>query len=323
MITALSDDDVESLIELPDIADVVEAAQIKQDAGAVERPERPHYPIGTGLRDTEPLGTGLVMPAYIHGGDYFATKLVSIHEGNAEKGLPTLHAQLLLADARTGEPVSFMNASSITNARTGCIGGLAARELATEPVELAVIGAGAQARWQTLAVDALCELERVSIFSPSDSKYELAEELSATGITARAAESADAAVRKANTVITATTSSTPVFSADAIQNGTLIVGIGAFRADMQELESGVFDRAARVFADVPEEVAEIGDITESTLAERHLIPLGDVFEGKAGRRTEDEVLVVESVGSAVYDVATATRVYERARERGVGSDIGI
>lgn len=321
MVTVLTGEDVESLLQLSDIADVVELAQIKQDSGTVERPERPHYPIGRGLEGDDSLGMGLVMPAYIHGTNYFATKLVSIHEGNSEKGLPTLHSQLILADAQTGKQVSFMDANSITNARTGCIGGLAVRELANKPVELAVIGAGVQARWQTLAVDALCELQKVSVYSPSDSKYALAEEFSSMGISARAVESADSAVRNANAVITTTTSNTPVFSAEAIQRGTLIVGIGAFRSDMQELESEVFDKAGQVFADVPEEAAEIGDLSEAAISKDKLIPLGEVYKGNEGRNSTDEIIVVESVGSAVFDVATASHVYNKARERGFGTDI--
>lgn len=323
MVTVLTDEDVESLVQLADIADVVEDAQIKQDAGAVERPDRPHYPIGNRLQENRPLGTGLVMPAYIHGADYFATKLVSVYEGNPEEGLPTLHSQLTLGDAHTGQPVAFMNASTITNARTGCIGGLAVRELANKPVELAVIGAGAQAEWQVRAVDALCDLESVSVYSPSDSKYELADELSSTGIPTDAAESPESAVRNANTVITATTSPAPVFSAEAIQEGTLIVGVGAFQADMQELESAVFEKADQVFADVPEEVAEIGDILESSLSEDQLIPLGEVYNNNEGRRSSNEIIVVESVGSAVFDVATAARVYNRARDSGLGDDIEL
>lgn len=323
MVTVLTGEDVESLIQLPDIADIVEQAQIKQDAGAVERPERPHYPIGRGLRGSDSHGTGLVMPAYIHGTDYFATKLVSVYEENSEKGLPTLHAQLILADAHTGKPVSIMNANSITNARTGCIGGLAVRELANKPVKLAVIGAGVQARWQTRAVDALCELERVSVYTPSDSKYDLADEFSSKGMSARATKSANSAVRDANVVMTTTTSTTPVFSTEAIQNGTLIVGIGAFQPDMQELEPDVFDKANQVFADVPEEVAEIGDLTNASLSKDQLTPLGEVFKDNEGRTAKDEIIVVESVGSAVFDVATATRVYSRARERGFGDNVNI
>lgn len=240
------------------------------------------------------------MPAYIHGSDYFATKLVSVHEGNPD-GVPTLHSQLLLADAHTGPPVSVMDANDVTNARTGCIGRLAARALAVEPVDLAVIGVGVQAR----AVDALCDLSSVAVYSPSDSKYAAADEFESAGIPASADDSAASAVRGANVVITTTTSADPVFSAEAVRDGTLIVGVGAFRPDMQELEPAVFDAAARVFADVPSEVVEIGDLAATSLSVDRLVPLGEGFTGETGRTAENEILVVESVGSAVFDAATA------------------
>lgn len=323
MVLVLSDKDVESLINLSDIADEVEDAQIKQDAGAVERPDRPHYPIGSGLRGDDSLGTGLAMPAYIHGADYFATKLVSIHEENPEKELPTLHSQLVLANAHTGMPVSVMNANNVTNARTGCIGGLAARELATKPVDLAVIGAGVQARWQTRAVDALCELKSVSVYSPSDSKYAAVDELSSAGIPASAVESAELAVQNSNVVITTTTSTDPVFSTEAVQDGTLIIGIGAFRPDMQELEPGIFNKADLVFADVPDEVMEIGDLTATSLSKDLLIPLSRAFKSETCRTSEDEIIVVESVGSAVFDAATAAHIYTLAHDQDVGTNIDM
>ncbi|WP_135822210.1 ornithine cyclodeaminase family protein [Halostella litorea] len=322
MVLVLSGEDVASLVSLPDVAAEVERAQIKQDAGAAERPNRPHYPIGRGLDGNEPLGTGLAMPAYIHGSDHFATKLVSVHEGNPE-GVPTLHSQLLLADARTGLPVSIMDANGVTNARTGCIGGLAARSLAVSPVDLAVIGAGVQARWQTRAVDALCDLRSVAIYAPSESKHAAADDLASEGIPASAAESAESAVRDANVVITATTSTEPVFPAEAVREGTLVVGIGAFRPEMQEIEPAVFDAAARVFADVPSEAIETGDLAATSLTADRLVPLGEAFTGETGRRADDEVLVVESVGSAVFDAATAEHVYGLARDRGVGTTVEL
>ncbi|MFB6269270.1 MAG: ornithine cyclodeaminase family protein [Halobacterium sp.] len=320
MTLVLSDDDVAGLLDVETLAPVVEDALVKQGAGDVERPDRPHYPVGEGLNPEEPYGTGLAMPAYVHGGEYFATKLVGVHDDNPERGLPTIHAQIVLADARTGQPRSFMNGSRITNARTGCIGGLAARELANQPVTLGVLGAGAQARWQTRAIDALTDVERVSVYSPSDSRHECASDLREHGIDAEAVDSPEDAVEGSNVVVTATTSTEPVFPASALAPGTLVVAVGAFNAEMQELEPGVFDRAARVFADVPEEVAGIGDLTATSLDEDDLISIADVLDGDAGRESEDEILVMESVGSAVLDVAAASYVYDAAADAGVGTE---
>ncbi|WP_313692059.1 ornithine cyclodeaminase family protein [Halorarum halobium] len=320
MVLFLSDGDLERVLELDSLAPVVEDALVKQAAGSVERPERPHYPVGTGLDSEEPLGTGLAMPAYVHGGDYFATKLVSLHDGNAARGLPTLHAQIVLSDARTGRPVSFMDGARVTNARTGCIGGLAVRELAPEPIRLAVLGAGAQARWQTRAIATLTEVESVAVYSPSDSKHDCAADLREEGIPARAADSPAEAVADATVVVTATTSTEPVFPAEALAPGTLVVAVGAYESGMQELESAVFDRAARVFADVPEEVVEVGDVAATDLTVGDLLPMARLFDGSAGRESADEIIVVESVGSAVLDVAAATELYGAAREAGIGTE---
>ncbi|QLG60435.1 ornithine cyclodeaminase family protein [Halorarum salinum] len=331
MVLFLTDEEVRGVLDLPSLAPVVEEALVKQANGEVERPERPHYPVGAGLDSPEPLGTGLAMPAYVHGGEYFATKLVGVHEGNEARGLPTIHAQIVLADARTGRPVSYMDGGHVTNARTGCIGGLAVRALAIEPVKLGVIGAGAQARWQTRAVAALADVERVSVYSPSESKRECAATLRDEGLDASAVDSAADAVRDATVVVTATTSTDPVFPADALAPGALVVAVGAYEPGMQELEPATFDRAARVFADVPAEAATVGDVAATTLTESDLLPLAALFEGTAlegtavdggaGRRSDDEIVVVESVGSAVLDVAAASTAFEAAREAGVGTDL--
>ncbi|WP_135536999.1 ornithine cyclodeaminase family protein [Halostella pelagica] len=319
MVLFLTDAEIERLIDIETLAPIVERALEKQHSGEVERPERPHYPIGADLDSSEPLGTGLVMPAYIHAKEYFATKLVSLHDGNKKRSLPMLHAQIVLSDARTGQPAAFMDGTRITNARTGCIGGLAARELANEPITLGVIGAGAQARWQTRAIAALTDIESVSVYSPSDSKHDCVADLREHGISANAVDTPAAAVRDASVVVTATTSSEPVFPAAALSPGTVVVAVGAYDAEMQELEPAVFDRASRVFADVPEEVTTIGDLAATDLAADDLIPIAALFEGTTGRESRDEILVVESVGTAVLDAAAATEVYEAAREKGVGT----
>ena len=319
MVRILSDGDVAQLLAVDDLLGVVEEAFVKQGRGEGERPDRPHYPVGTGLDGDEPLGMGLTMPAYVHGQETFATKLVGVHEGNAERGLPTVNAQVVVTDARTGQPLAFMHGNRITNARTGCIGGLAVRELARAPVDLGVFGAGTQARWQTRAVAAATDLERVRVYSPSDSRRECASDLRAElDVDARAVDAPEAVLDGADAIVAATTSATPVFPGSALEPGQLVVGVGSFNAEMQELDAETFARAARVFADVPEEVAGIGDLLATDLRASDLIPLSEVFEGRAGREADDEILVVDSVGTAVLDAATAEYLHGRA----TGADAG-
>jgi alanine dehydrogenase len=326
MVRVLSDDDVASLLDLSELLPVVAAAFRKQGAGEVERPERPHFPVGTGLdpdAPDDPMGTGLVMPAYVHGSDYYATKLVGVHEGNAERGLPTVNARIALTAAETGLPAAYMAGTRITNARTGCIGGLAARELSTGPVTLGVIGAGTQARWQTRAIAAATDLRSVRVYSPSDSRADCAADLRAAGIDATAVDSPRAAVEGANVVVTATTATAPVFPADALDPGTVVIAVGAYTAEMQELPPEVFERAATAFADVPEEAAETGDARAADLDESAFVPLSSVLAGDAGRGGPDEILVVDSVGTAVLDAATAEHVYRAATEADAGTELDV
>jgi len=316
MVRVLSESDVRDALALDALLDAVEEALVKQTHGAVERPERPHFPVGEGLDGDSATGTGLVMPAYVHGDPAFATKLVSVNEGNADRGLPTIHAQIVLTDARTGIPRAFMSGTTITNARTGCIGGVAVRALAPSASTLGVLGAGAQARWQTRAIAAVAPLESVRIYSPSSSRETCAAELRDEGVPATPVSSAREAVADADVVVTATTSTEPVFPAAALSPGALVVAIGAFTAEMQELEAAVLEEAEAVFADVPEEVAEIGDLRESSLSLSALRPLGAALESGYERESPTSTLVVESVGSAVLDAVAAQLVLETAGDAG-------
>ena len=329
MVRVLSDDDVAAVLDLEALLPVVADAFEKQRAGAVERPERPHYPIGTGLdpdAPDDPTGTGLCMPAYVHSADYAATKLVAVVEDNPERGLPTVTAQIEVIDAETGQSAGYLAGNRITNARTGCIGGLAVRELAVDgPLELAVVGAGTQARWPPRPVAAAVGVDRLAairVHSPSDSRHECARDLeSELGVPVAAVASPREAVAAADVVVTATTSTDPVFPGDALADGALVIAVGAYTPEMRELDATTIARAARVFADVPAEARETGDLrAHEDLAVR---PFGDVLVGTGGRESPTEIVVLESVGTAVLDAAAAAFVFERAAERELGETVPL
>jgi alanine dehydrogenase len=320
----LSQSDVAEACSFETMLEVVADGFRAQGRGAVERPERPHFPVGQGRGGEEPLGTGLAMPAYIHGADYYATKLASVFPGNEDRGLPTVQAQLQLSDAETGEPTAYMAAAHLTAVRTGCIAGLAARELAVEgPVRLGVVGAGAVARASTRAVAAATDLESVEVYSPSASKEAFARDLTDVAGEVRAVDSAEAAVESATVVVTATTSETPVFDGEALDAGALVVALGAYTPEMREIDATTVRRAARVFGDVPEEVAETGDMRDAGVERSEVVPFSAVLSGEAGRDSPGDVLLVDSVGSAVLDAAAAERVYEEAAAAGLGREVEL
>ena len=92
---------------------------------------------------------------------------------------------------------------------------------------------------------------------------------------------------------------------------------------MRELDATTVERAARVFADVPEEATDVGDLSAVDFDADSLLPLSAVFEGVAGRETADEILVVESVGSAVLDAAAGEHLLNRAADENVGTTVSL
>lgn len=323
MVRILSEREIADLLELSALLPVIEEAFVKQGRGEVERPERPHFPVGAGLGDDpdEPLGTGLTMPAYVHGAECYATKLASVHPANPEEGLSTVNAQVALTDAGTGLPRAYMAGTELTNARTGCIGGLAARDLAADPIALGIVGAGTQARSQARAIAAASEVDSIRVYSPSDSRERCAADLADLAASVEAVDSPIEAVSGATVVCTATTATEPVFPGEALDPGTLVVAVGAYSAEMRELDDETIRRAESVIADVPEEAIHTGDLRESGLSVEEVVPLSAVFEGEFER--PEGVVVVSSVGSAVLDAAAAEFVLERAEREGVGETVSL
>lgn len=320
-VRVLAASDIDTVLELADLLDVVADGLIAQYRGDVERPERPHLPLGHGLDGDDHLGTGLVMPAYVHGANYFATKVVGVFPDNRDRNLPTVHGAILLVDAATGQAVGLLEGTRVTNARTGCVGGVAVRALVDGPVTLGVLGAGQQARWQTRGIDAAVGVSSVRIYAPSDSCETCATDLRDEGLKARAVDDPAAAVRDADVVVTATTSHTPVFPREALSENAIVVAVGAYTAEMQELETAVVEDATQIFADVPDEVATIGDILNAAVDGDALLPLGGLLAGEIDPTTAPGPILVESVGSAVFDAVASEHLFEAALAGDVGSRV--
>lgn len=317
MVRILSDADVASVLSLDDLLPVMEDAVRAQDKGRVERPPRPHFPVGTDEAGADAAGTGLTMPAYLHGRDVYATKLASVHPENPSVGLPTVNAQISVTDAGTGIPRAYLAGNRVTNARTGCIGALSVRALTKGSVTLGILGAGTQARWQARAIATAVDLAGVRVYSPSDSREACADDLrDDLDCSVSAVESAEAAVADVDAVVTTTTATEPVVSDDALPADVVVVAVGAYTAEMQELDPETLRSATVRYADVPAEVAETGDALAAGLESAGFDGLSAAFDDPvfAGRR------VVCSVGSAVYDAATAEHVVTAAAAAGIGRD---
>jgi ornithine cyclodeaminase len=137
-------------------------------------------------------------------------------------------------------------------------------------------------------------------------------------------DDAEAAVRGAHIVITATDSATPVFAGAWVDPGTHVTGIGSYTPRMREVDTTLV-RRARVFVDQrAAALAEAGDLAGPIAdgdvdADVVVAEIGEVAAGtRAGRTSDDDVTFFKSVGNAIQDVAVAARVLAVAEREGRG-----
>lgn len=307
----LDADAIRRSVTVADLLDAVEAAYRDVAAGRDRSPLRSHVDLAD--------GSLLLMPGIREGGTGATVKLVTIMPGNAARGLPTIHALVAWFEAATGRPLAILDGAEITAMRTGAASGVATRLLARQDAAtLAVIGAGAQAAWQVRAVLGARPIRQVLVYArDGERRAGLARRMAdETGIEVVAVDTAEHAVREADVICCATTSTEPVFDAAWVRPGTHVNGIGAFRPGMVELPPALFARAALVAIDAREAaLEEAGDllaaIEAGAIAEAALVEIGTIGRDRVASRDPEAITVFKSVGLAIQDVAAAGLVVAR------------
>jgi ornithine cyclodeaminase/alanine dehydrogenase-like protein (mu-crystallin family) len=272
----------------------------------------------------ESSGIGL-MPAHRSGSAAaYALKTICLFPDNPARGLDTHQGTVTLFSGETGEVRALMNASAITAIRTAAVSAVATRLLAREDAsELAIVGSGVQGRSHVEAMRAVKPWGRIRVASRTLAHSQaLADE---TG--AEAVESVEQAVRGADVVVTATSSSEPVLRREWLKPGAHVNAVGSSIPTARELDTATV-AAASLFVDRREStVNEAGDyllpLQEGALGPDHIrAEIGEILIGKhPGRTAPDELTVFKSLGLAVEDLAAAEYVVRRAQETGTGTNV--
>jgi alanine dehydrogenase len=328
-VRVLSGADVRQAITMAEAIQAVRSAYIQLSAGEAIVPLRTPVPVEK--RD----GVTLFMPAYLARSDALGAKIVSLFPENLEKGLPLIHAVVLLIDAEIGRPLAMIDGTYLTALRTGAASGVATDLLARPDAHTAAIfGAGAQARTQLEAVSTVRPIDRVWVYDQVPERAEAyVEEMRSRGrpvpSAITAATSPDQAVRDADVICTATTSKTPVFRDADLKPGVHINGIGSYTPEMQEVPAETVVRARVVVDSRSASLEEAGDLIIPMreglfdTADIHG-EIGEVAAGRIpGRQSNTEVTFFKSVGVAVQDVAVAEVILRRAAELGLGIQVDL
>jgi len=322
----LSHRDVRQALPMREAVEAMKRAFAQLSTGQAEVPLRVpvHVPRHNGLT--------LFMPAYLAADDQMAVKMVSVFNDNPARGLPLIHALVVVIDAQTGAPVAAMEGASLTALRTGAASGAATDLLARPDAAVAaVFGAGVQGRTQLEAVCAVRPIREAWVYDVDLQRAQAyAEEMGGRlGIPVHVAASPAEAVRRADVVCTATTSTTPVFDDADVRPGTHINAVGAYTPQMREVPTETVLRARVVIDHRTASLAEAGDLLiplrEGRMTEEHIwAELGEIVAGlKPGRLSPDEITLFKSVGVAVQDVAAAAAVLEAARRQNLGVEVPL
>lgn len=321
--------DVQSVLTMDEAIAAVEEGFRQLALGRVVMPQRTVIPI------PDHHGIHLGMPAYVGGGDdggSLALKVVTVYHDNPLKyGLPTTIGTLLLNDPRTGALIAIMDAGFMTAMRTGAASGVATKYLARDDARsVGVFGAGVQARAQLMAVCAVRNIECATVYDVNAElratyAVEMSRQLS---LPVEAVDDPRVCVRN-DVIVAASSSGTPVFEGAWLEPGTHINGIGSHTPGTREIDTETVRRAKVVPDLVSACLAEAGDLIiplqEGAITQdRFHASLGEVVAGlKPGRESAEEITFFKSVGLAVQDAVTASRVYQLAQAAGVGARIEI
>lgn len=291
------------LLPYPELADALRAVLRDKHAGIATAPQRLALPIGDG-------GVLFVMPAADR--NIAITKLVTVHPQNALHGLPSIHGEVVVMNARTGERLMILDGQALTARRTAALSLLAAQTLASDETKrgpLLIVGAGAQGRAHLEALGQWLMTSDVFIFSRAfDDAEALAHHGRMLGINAQAIGTIHDMLPACGIIVTATTSRQPVLE-DRVRDDALVIAVGAYSPAMAELPASLV-RRARVFVDTIEGArAEAGDLIQADVDWSRVIPLEAVVAEPRSTVAVDVPpsgpVVFKSVGHALWDLAAA------------------
>jgi ornithine cyclodeaminase/alanine dehydrogenase-like protein (mu-crystallin family) len=325
----LTRSDIQQSISMHEAVEAVKRAFVELATGRADIPMR------TALAQPKHDGVTLFMPGYLGDSESLAVKVVSVHDRNAERGLPRVNAVVLVIDPATGRAVAAMEGGHLTALRTGAGSGAATDLLARQDAKVAaIIGAGAQARTQALAVAAVRPIKRIWIYSKRREQVdEMIVEMQpqlGPSIELLAADSPSQAVREAFVICAATTSSTPVFDGADLRPGAHVNGVGSYKPEMREVDGVTLQRASKIVVDSREAaMTEAGDLIAAI--ERGEIQTSDIYAEigeiaaglKPGRQDAGEITYFKSVGNAAQDVAVAQAIHQRALRNNLGVEIDL
>jgi alanine dehydrogenase len=299
--------DTEKSIDLNEVNRAIETAFADHGRGVVQMPPKIYV--------TLPEGDFRTMPAYLPSLGLAGVKIVNVHPGNPARGLLTVMALTVILDIATGMPLAILNATRLTDMRTGAAGAVAAKYLSSKKeIVLGLIGTGRQAEAQYRAISQELDIREIRCWSRNSQHAEkFAEAI-------RDYDTRSVTLEKAcdcDVLVTTTPSREPVVMSEWVQEGTHINAIGADAPGKQELDPLLLKRGI-VFVDDMSQAVHSGEINVPVSRglfnpEEVAGTLGEVVLGMKLRESPDQITIFDSTGLAIQDLAIAAIAMRNGR----------
>jgi ornithine cyclodeaminase/alanine dehydrogenase-like protein (mu-crystallin family) len=271
-----------------------------------------------------------MMPGYLADPECFGVKLVSLIPRNKPPEYSSHLGLVLLFEGDHGQPVALLDAAEITAIRTAAASGLATRLLARqEAADLALLGAGEQARSHLEAMLAVRTLRRIRVWARDRDKARAFAEVEGARhrIAVETSPTVREAIAGADIICTMTKSREPILQGDWLTPGVHMNVVGSSIAAAAEIDTPAVVKA-RFFVDRRESTINEGGefiraLKSGAITPDHILgEIGEVANGsKIGRSSPLDVTLYKSLGIAPQDLASAHYVLEKARAAGVGQVI--
>jgi alanine dehydrogenase len=313
---------VASILTLDDCIHAVEEAFRRHGLGQIGEP---------GVLGMHVQGGGFHVKAAAMDGHrpYFAAKLNANFPGNRVRGQPTIQGVIALFGASDGQLLALIDSIEITILRTGAATAVGARHL-SRPVRsvVTIAGCGNQGRVSLQALARVRDSESAFVWDVEHERSRTcaAELSSALSRTVTPTDDLYGSARVSDIIVTCTPSTEPLLGPDAVRDGAFVAAVGADSEHKHEIHPALMARAV-VITDVTPQCAAIGDLHHALSAGLVTLghvraQLGEVVAGvRPGRTRDDEVVVFDSTGTALQDVAVAALVYERALATSSGTTV--
>ncbi|GCF08355.1 ornithine cyclodeaminase family protein [Dictyobacter arantiisoli] len=332
----LSQKDVEQICQELDSVEIIREAFILHGSGQTVLPDEAYLTWRNGHGEQV---RSLGLPAYVGGAiNKAGIKVINGNIHNPSRGLPRASGLTLLFDENSVRILSVMEGAYLSSLRTASVSLLAVEILQGSPIcSVAVIGAGVLAMAHIeLLLKRLPALQVIHIFDLSQQRIQvlhdqIQEQLQQRKVVFHAVESAEEAIKEAQLIITATTTTEGYIRYSWLQAGAILVNISlddplpevVFQADSVIVDDWglVKSDTRRLIGRMYRQGQVVGpnEKVEGSTQRQIDAEMSDIVTGKKkGRNSNHDIILVNPFGLAIEDVALSARVYQHALQHNIG-----